>query len=299
MSVNLTLRFVALKTNCEFRRIRFCVDCERSRSIFETSVDCWCVWCVYVRVCGVCVLMSACAEEKIDGANLGVSINDNNEIVFQNRGHFVNHAYASQWQPLQTWTEEHRAALWDLLEPEAGVKRILFGEWCVAKHSIHYTRLPGYFVAFDVWEEGRGFLSVRDRDALLASSDIPTIRCIATRRKFAMNELLTLLNETQSAYYDGPIEGIYLKYDDNGSDDEGVADENIGSKGRKKATKPTMSSTSATLATTSTTTATTSAKTTTTLNRDRAKIVRLDFIQQIDAHWTAAKLTKNIVNRDV
>jgi len=38
--------------------------------------------------------------------------------------------------------------LWDMLSsPDV----ILYGEWCYAKHSIHYTMLPDYFIAFDIF----------------------------------------------------------------------------------------------------------------------------------------------------
>ena len=26
------------------------------------------------------------------------------------------------------------------------------GEWCVARHSIKYDKLPGYFIAFDLYD---------------------------------------------------------------------------------------------------------------------------------------------------
>lgn len=103
----------------------------------------------------------------------------------------MNHAYATQWKPLEEWTNQNSAALYELLSSTTTTttdsnnnnnnndkndekttasikpKRILFGEWCVAKHSLHYTKLPSYFIVFDIWENGR-FLSVADRDTLLS-----------------------------------------------------------------------------------------------------------------------------------
>ena len=37
-------------------------------------------------------------EEKVDGANLGISITKDGKIVAQNRSHFVNSASASQFK---------------------------------------------------------------------------------------------------------------------------------------------------------------------------------------------------------
>jgi hypothetical protein len=37
---------------------------------------------------------------------------------------------------------------------------ILFGEWVYAKHSIHYSKLPAYFIAFDIFDlQNQSFLS--------------------------------------------------------------------------------------------------------------------------------------------
>lgn len=35
-------------------------------------------------------------EEKVDGSNLGISINESGSILFQNRSHFVNTATQTQ-----------------------------------------------------------------------------------------------------------------------------------------------------------------------------------------------------------
>merc|ERR1712183_1043987 len=87
-------------------------------------------------------------EEKVDGANLGFSINSNNQVLVQNRSHFVNSKTHKQFSVLDTWIEKHSWGLFAVLRPE---RDILFGEWLYAKHSIHYTSLPDYFLAFDIF----------------------------------------------------------------------------------------------------------------------------------------------------
>ena len=39
---------------------------------------------------------------------------------------------------------------------------MLFGEWLFAKHSKHYTSLPAYFIAFDIYDKVRGRGGDRD-----------------------------------------------------------------------------------------------------------------------------------------
>ena len=46
-----------------------------------------------------------------------------------------------------------RITLCQILEPE---RHVLFGEWLFAKHSKHYTSLPAYFIAFDIYDKVRG-----------------------------------------------------------------------------------------------------------------------------------------------
>lgn len=158
------------------------------------------------------------AEEKIDGSNLGFSLTKDFQILAQNRSHFVNTQSHTQFRPLQAWLDEHGWALCQLLEPEV---EVLYGEWMVAQHSVKYDRLPGYFVAFDLYNKrSRSFCSVAERNRRLEGLAIPIVRTIAKRAFTSKADLLTLL-ETRSAYTDGGfVEGAYLRIDE---PDEGVA----------------------------------------------------------------------------
>ena len=42
-------------------------------------------------------------EEKIDGANLGISFTANGEIWLQNRGSYLMKPFVGQWKPLNNW----------------------------------------------------------------------------------------------------------------------------------------------------------------------------------------------------
>merc|ERR1711879_998531 len=103
-------------------------------------------------------------------------------------------------------------AICQLLEPEV---EILFGEWVWARHSVSYNKLPAYFVAFDIYNKREGrFVSARERDRILQSvgGGIPTVPHLMERafsNRAELEQLLTL----QSAYGDGPLEGIYLRMD--------------------------------------------------------------------------------------
>ena len=116
-------------------------------------------------------------EEKVDGANLGISIGTDMSVSFQNRSHFINSKTHRQFSSLDSWLAEHSSGLYDVLEPG---RHVLFGEWLYAKHSIHYTKLPGYFLAFDIYDKAESqFLSWRERNQRLEGSGIPVVRLIA------------------------------------------------------------------------------------------------------------------------
>eukprot|EP00731_Ephydatia_muelleri_P023432 Em0015g1015a len=150
-------------------------------------------------------------EEKVDGANIGISIGSDMRISVQNRSHYVNSKTHKQFGSLDKWLDDHSAALFQVLEPG---RHVLFGEWLYAKHSIHYTQLPGYFMAFDIFDKQEGrFYSRRMRNEKLDCTGIPVVREIAETTLLGRQEALKWL-DTPSAFYDGPCEGIYLRIDE-------------------------------------------------------------------------------------
>ena len=132
-------------------------------------------------------------EEKVDGANLGISLGDDMQFLVQNRSHFVNSKTHRQFAPLDRWLSEHSPGLFQVLGEDPG-NYVLFGEWLYAKHSIHYTRLPGYFMAFDVFDCKAGkFFSWRERNRRLEGSGIPVVRQITETTLSGRDEVSTHL----------------------------------------------------------------------------------------------------------
>jgi hypothetical protein len=154
---------------------------------------------------------SVVVEEKVDGANLGISLDTQEELRVQNRGSFLSwDSLHPQFKPLPRWIGVHRQVLTDSL----GQHLILFGEWCYAKHSIRYTRLPDWFLAFDVYDRTVGeFWSVDRRNAFAKRIGMATIPELA-RGKCDMTSIKHLLGP--SRFTDGPAEGIYVRWDHGG-----------------------------------------------------------------------------------
>lgn len=153
-------------------------------------------------------------EEKIDGANMGISINPIDlSIWFQNRSHFISNKYHKQFEHLDSWRDQHSNDLFEILEPG---RHILFGEWLYLKHSIHYKKLPNYFIAFDLYDKKEQKFYSRPRlEAIMAKTNIPLIKCIKTGSFQKISEFIELI-QTKSEYRDddGKVEGVYIKQSD-------------------------------------------------------------------------------------
>jgi protein-tyrosine phosphatase len=149
-------------------------------------------------------------EEKIDGANMGLSIRDN-RICAQNRSHYVTAEYHPQFKHLDKWIHQHSAVLWEILQSD---RYILYGEWCYAKHSIPYAALSDWFTAFDMFDRLENKFWSRNRlESYLADTGISVIPLIA-KGSFSNIEALKKLVQTKSQYYDGPVEGIVVRVND-------------------------------------------------------------------------------------
>ncbi len=105
-------------------------------------------------------------EEKIDGANCGISFDENGNIKLQSRGHFLTGGYRERhFNMFKTWALTYRNQLFSLL----GQRYILYGEWLYAKHTVFYDKLPHYFFEFDILDlQKNSFLSTKQRKELLA-----------------------------------------------------------------------------------------------------------------------------------
>lgn len=179
-------------------------------------------------------------EEKLDGANLGLSIVNCDEIQAQNRGSILEHTTGGQFKHLWKWIKAHKSSLIENL----GDERILFGEWCYAQHSIYYKSLPDWFLGFDIYDQMEGkFMSSDRRDSFLSAMGISPVSRIS-RGVFSFSDLKSLLNES-STYGAKKIEGIYLRADDSSWLEQ------------------------------------------------RAKLVRSDFTQTIQEHWSRRPLCPN------
>jgi len=116
-------------------------------------------------------------EEKVDGANCGISFDAQGEQQLQSRGHFLTGgARERQFNLFKQWASTYAAEFYLALEE----RYVLYGEWLYAKHTIFYDALPDYFLEFDVLDLAEDvFLSTPRRRELLSGlpfSSVPVLR---------------------------------------------------------------------------------------------------------------------------
>lgn len=146
-------------------------------------------------------------EEKLDGAGMGISLAPDGSLRTQNRGQYLAEPFRGQFSRLGAWLAQHRSALRGHLQAHV----IVFGEWCVARHSLDYDALPDWFLVFDVYDRGSGrFWSTRRRDALAATIGLTTVPRLY-RGETSLVELRRLLDTCESRYRSGPPEGIVIR----------------------------------------------------------------------------------------
>lgn len=148
-------------------------------------------------------------EEKVDGANLGFSVSEDGELRAQNRGTYLTEEFChEQFRSLWRWLAPHQHALIDALWPD----RMLFGEWCVATHSVNYDLLPDWFVGFDVYDRAaQQFWSTTRRNKLLQSLGLAPVPHLA-RGHFSLEELKGMLGTSRVSSH--AMEGLVVRRED-------------------------------------------------------------------------------------
>lgn len=146
-------------------------------------------------------------EEKLDGANVGLSLALDGSLRAQNRGQYLAEPHAGQFARLPSWLAQHGEGLRAVLKPNL----ILFGEWCAARHSLGYATLPDWFLLFDVYDRSADrFWSSARRNALARSAGLVTVPQVL-HGKATVPTLKKLVGDTASRYRAGALEGVVIR----------------------------------------------------------------------------------------
>jgi len=154
---------------------------------------------------------SVLVEEKMDGANLGISF-DGRQPRFQNRGNLIESGRTHpQFQPIYSWFAQRQQALLSAL----GERYLLFGEWLFARHTVAYDALPDYFLAFDVWDrEEEAFVAVAKRNQLCGQMGVPVVPLLFEGKLASMDALEGFFDRSCCGVE--PAEGLYIRLEKDG-----------------------------------------------------------------------------------
>ncbi|HEY1187417.1 MAG TPA: RNA ligase family protein [Gemmata sp.] len=179
-------------------------------------------------------------EEKLDGANCGVSFDADYALRLQSRGHYLTGGPRErQFDLLKQWA----GALSDRLLDRLADRYVMYGEWMYAKHTVFYDALPHFFMEFDVLDTTTGeFLDTPRRGELLAELPVKPVKVLFAG-KFPGEEYLRALigpshfvtasaptqfradverlgwdveRAVRQTDLSGVMEGLYVKVEENG-----------------------------------------------------------------------------------
>ncbi|MDO5541339.1 MAG: RNA ligase family protein [Eubacteriales bacterium] len=179
-------------------------------------------------------------EEKIDGANSGVSFDAEGNMMLQSRGHYLTGGYRERhYNLMKQWAMVHKDTFYSVL----GSRYIMYGEWMYAKHTIYYDALPHYFMEFDIYDREKGiYLDTPSRRRLTSQMSVSSVPVLGEKVFSSKDELLGLLGQSnyvtgkqRQSLYDsvvnlgldpqqscgetelsGLMEGLYIKIEENG-----------------------------------------------------------------------------------
>jgi hypothetical protein len=131
------------------------------------------------------------AEEKLDGANAGISFTAAGQLRLQSRGHYLSGGPRErQFAVFKSWAATVAPVLWPILTD----RYVLYGEWLYAKHTVFYDALPHYFCEFDMLDLDREeFLSTARRRELLAGTPVVSVPVLRSGAFDTVDELTRLV----------------------------------------------------------------------------------------------------------
>lgn len=133
-------------------------------------------------------------EEKVDGANVGISFLNGGDLALQSRGHFLRGgAREIHYDLFKKWANSAINELFDIL----GTQYIMYGEWMQQKHKIYYDALPDYFLEFDIYDKkNKLFLDTPSRKKMLENSCIKSVPVLASGKFSSEKQILSYLGRS-------------------------------------------------------------------------------------------------------
>jgi hypothetical protein len=107
-------------------------------------------------------------EEKLDGANISISVCAEGYLELATRGGAASTDRGGHLGRARAWAAERSDCLRELLVDG----RILYGEWLLTRHGVGYQSLPDLFVGFDLHDPETGWVPDLERERRLRQAGL-------------------------------------------------------------------------------------------------------------------------------
>ncbi len=156
-------------------------------------------------------------EEKVDGANTGISFAPDGQMLLQSRGHYLTGGPREKhFNLFKQWAFSLSGVLGEVL----GNRYILYGEWLYAKHTVFYDFLPHYFMEYDVLDlETSQFLSTEARSQLLSGVPLVSVPVLFSGVVKSPKHMMQLMDKS-NFIQPGHLERLRLQCRELGLDEE-------------------------------------------------------------------------------
>lgn len=132
-------------------------------------------------------------EEKVDGANCGISFEDGT-MMLQSRGHYLIGNDHLQFDMFKSWAFCMQNQFYAVL----GNRYVMYGEWMYAKHTCFYDALPHYFLEFDIYDkELEFFLGTQRRYDMVHDLGIVSVPVLCRRDFENPEDILSFVEESK------------------------------------------------------------------------------------------------------
>lgn len=158
-------------------------------------------------------------EEKVDGASVGLCIDEDGNPIIRNSDHILGKGYVKKSTPAKLQFRPIWNFFYDNKEKFQAVKDqvggSIYAEWMWMQHGLEYDRLPNWLITYDVYiPEKKHFLCPEASRKLLTDVGFEVVPLLH-QGPIETYEQLDALAYAPSAYTTlGQREGIYIKISD-------------------------------------------------------------------------------------
>jgi len=132
------------------------------------------------------------------------------KFVIKNRSHIIKTNEHQQYSKLEQWIGDHYEDLYKILEKHQ-CRYILYGEWLQATHTINYTKLSDYFIAYDIFDKLENkFYSRKKFRSIMEKTNIKVIPMMYHGVIESKNFMLKLMDSSSNFDDSKKIEGLYF-----------------------------------------------------------------------------------------